>query len=588
MRLYFITFLNVSISIMDLIAVGIVGIVATLTVRGVKSQGPSDRVNKVLEFLHIENADFREQIIILTLIAVSLFTLKTVFSAFFTKKIFYHIARRGAIISARLTEDLLQKSLLFVERKSVQERLYSLTLGTSVITNGIIGTLTTLISDIALLLILFLGVLYVDPFVAIFTFTIFTVLAYYLYKIMNLKAEKIGRELAAQTVSSSETYLEVLTTYREAKVRQTTNNYIYNIKNQRLDIANLLAESRFMPMLAKYIFEVALVLVTLSVTWLQFNFNESSRAIATLAVFFAASTRISPAILRIQQNTVTIKNNVGSCDPTFNLIDELQKDIEIESISKLDKSSMANVNFKPSIELIDVTFRYPNTKQPALDNINLEVKPGTMVGFVGSSGSGKSTLIDLILGLIPPDKGEVLISGLDPRQSLERWPRKIGYVPQQTVIFNGTIMSNLLLGLNPHEVIEHNLDQALKISGLEEFVRKLPKGLETHVGDRGTKLSGGQKQRLGIARALITDPEILILDEATSSLDAETENIVSSGITRIKGNVTLIVAAHRLSTIMKADTIHYLEDGAILASGTFSSVRKRVKKFDKQAKLMGL
>lgn len=590
-RISIITFLNISMSVLDLFAVGIVGIVAALTVRGVNSKGQSDRVSKILEYLHLENVNFKQQIMVLILLAVLLFTLKTFFSAFFTRKIYFHIARRGAEISTKLTTRLLENSLLFLEKKSIQERLYSLTLGTSVITNGIIGTLTSLVSDVALLLLLFLGILYVDPFVAFFTFAIFTLLAFLLYRLMNLKAQEIGSKLASKTVASNESYIEVLTTFREAMVRQTINNYIRRIRIQRLEIADIYAESRFMPILSKYVFEVALILVTLFVTWLQFTIYSSSKAIATLAVFFAASTRISPAILRIQQNMVTLKNNVGSCDPTFNLIEDLKNEKSFDLEARLDSQSTMGIsdgNFIPEIEFKNVTFTYPSNKNISLEKINLKVVHGTMVGIVGPSGAGKSTLIDLMLGLISPDEGEVFLSGYSPKISLQRWPQKVGYVPQQTAIFNGSILSNLLLGLNREEISENNINQAIELSGLKDFVHQLPDGLETNVGDRGSKLSGGQKQRIGIARALITAPKLLILDEATSSLDAETENVVTSGVANLKGKVTLVIVAHRLSTVMKSDVIHYFERGSLIASGNFNNLRRKVKNFDKQAKLMGL
>ena len=207
---------------------------------------------------------------------------------------------------------------------------------------------------------------------------------------------------------------------------------------------------------------------------------------------------------------------------------------------------------------------------------------------MGPSGAGKTTLIDLVLGLLEIKSGKVEISGEAPEIAIERWPGAIAYVPQDVVIINSSVKQNLGVGFPIEKISDEACWEALKVAQLDGFVNSLPEGLLTRISESGSNLSGGQRQRLGIARALITKPKIIILDEATSSLDAQTEEEISQSILALRGSVTTLTIAHRLSTVVNADSVIYIADGKILAQGRFDEVRKIVPDFDKQAQLMGL
>jgi ABC-type multidrug transport system fused ATPase/permease subunit len=224
----------------------------------------------------------------------------------------------------------------------------------------------------------------------------------------------------------------------------------------------------------------------------------------------------------------------------------------------------------------------------ALLDVNVSIESGESLAIVGPSGAGKTTFVDVLLGVLKPSSGDVRISDLEPLAAISRWPGAISYVPQDVVISNGTIRENIAMGF-PIEVASDELVwDALEIAQLTEFVKSLPLGLDTPVGERGTKISGGQRQRLGIARAMFTKPKLLVLDEATSSLDGQTEADISDAIQRLKGMVTVVLIAHRLSTVRNASLVVYMTNGEIVARGTFEEVRKAVPDFDHQAQLMGL
>jgi ABC-type bacteriocin/lantibiotic exporter with double-glycine peptidase domain len=244
--------------------------------------------------------------------------------------------------------------------------------------------------------------------------------------------------------------------------------------------------------------------------------------------------------------------------------------------------------FIPRFQLQNASFRYPGKNENSLTDVSLDVEPGTVVALVGPSGSGKTTFVDLLLGILQPTSGEIKISDLPPSLAVIQHPGAIAYVPQNVYISNGSIQHNVTLGYPENSQDEKYVWDALHMAHLSELVLSLPNKLDENVGENGNQISGGQRQRLGIARAVFTRPKLLVLDEATSALDGQSEAEISQAISDLKGTTTLVIVAHRLSTVRDADLVIYLEGGQIVAKGSFSEVRSAIPNFDSQAKLMGL
>jgi ABC-type bacteriocin/lantibiotic exporter with double-glycine peptidase domain len=243
--------------------------------------------------------------------------------------------------------------------------------------------------------------------------------------------------------------------------------------------------------------------------------------------------------------------------------------------------------FRSTIDLKNVSFRY-SPDQQLISNLNLHLSEGEFLAIVGPSGSGKSTLIDLMLGLASPNSGEVRLSGVNPEIAVQRWSGSIAYVPQDVYLINGSILENITFGFETSDIDADNLNYAIDNSALRKFIEESPENLNTLVSERGTSLSGGQKQRIGIARALVTRPRMLFLDEATSALDSISEVAITNSIISLKKSVTLVVVAHRLSTILNADRFLYISNDLIVQTNSFDELRYKVPDFDHQAKLMGL
>ena len=585
-KLFIATIAQLFFSFLDLVGVVLIGIIGSLSVSGIRSGAPATSVQSLLTTLKIENFSFQGQVALLGTLAALVLILRTILSVIVTRKIIYFLSRRGTTISSQLTYQFLAKDLPDIQSRSTQGIIFSLTNGVQTITIGILGAGLTFIADGILLIVLFMGLLVVDPVTALATLVIFSFVSVAIYKLTSGRAVTLGRLNSDLSIKSNEMLFEVLNSFREAVVGNRREYYAKEIGKVRHAIGFTNAEIAFMPNISKYATESTVIIGAVIICGLQFLLQDSIQAISTLAIFLAAGTRIAPAVMRMQQGIMVIKSNIGSAGPTLDLMDFLRGSEGLnEVVEKLDNE---HNGFIPRVEAEELSWSYADSTVLALSNVNLKIESGDVIAIVGPSGAGKTTLADALLGVLPISHGSIKISGLPPKDSVRRWPGAISYVPQEVMVANGTVRENVALGYSTHEVDDEFVWDALETAQLRDFVESLPSGLDSILGDRGMKISGGQRQRLGIARALFTKPKLLFLDEATSSLDGQTEADISSAIQRLKGSVTVIMIAHRLSTVREANRVIYVDQGRVLCTGTFDEVRRSVPDFDKQADLMGL
>lgn len=585
-KLKIVVAIQILFGFLDLAGIAIIGVIGSLSVSGVRSSAPGDRVSRLLDLFSLANLEFQTQIAILGLVAMSFLVLRTILSVFFTRKILFFLSRRGAFISSELIYRWLSQPLTVIQSRSTQESVYSLTSGVQVITLGIIATALNFLTDFALLVILMFGLFVVDVATALCTILLFSLISLIIFKTTSARAVQLGNENAKFTISSNEKLVEVLSSYRESVVRNRREYYAREIRTLREGLANASAEIQFMPNISKYVIESSVIIGAVIISGIQFVVNDAAHAVSTLAIFMAAGTRLAPAVMRMQQSIITIKTNIGTAGPTLDIIDFLGNSEKTFVVS--DKVQTEHLGFEPSIKVSNLSWTYPNSSSPALQDINMEVKPGEFVALVGPSGAGKTSLVDAILGVLPSSNGSVIISGMTPLEAVKNWSGAIAYVPQDVLISDGSIRQNVSIGFPDSEATDDLVWEAIEMAQLKVFVQSLPNELDSQVGERGTRISGGQKQRLGIARAIFTRPKLLILDEATSSLDGQTESDIADAIQALKGTVTVVMIAHRLSTVRDADKVIYLDHGKILSIGSFQEVRSEVPEFDRQAQLMGL
>lgn len=288
-----------------------------------------------------------------------------------------------------------------------------------------------------------------------------------------------------------------------------------------------------------------------------------SDLLPNLTVLLAAATRLLPSANRINN----YQTSIAYFEPfLMNVSDNLQREIHDGAISYNSedyrrKTEVDKLPVTKSIDMVDISYKYPNTESLILDKANMQIPVGKSVGIVGTSGAGKTTIVDVLLGLLKPESGHIYADGIDVMDNYKGWLKNVGYIPQTIFMVDSTIRKNVAFGYADEDIDDNKVWQALKEASLDEFVKGLPEGLDTQIGERGIRLSGGQRQRIGIARALFEDPEVLVLDEATSALDNETEAAIMDSINKLHGRKTLIIIAHRLQTIEKCDMVYRINDG---------------------------
>ena len=290
----------------------------------------------------------------------------------------------------------------------------------------------------------------------------------------------------------------------------------------------------------------------------------------TLGVFVAAAFRLIPSVNRIMNYVQQIRYGQPVVEVLFNEFRLIRNAGEPDAAT-------SKLNFNCELEVKTLSFHYTNTRVNALDEVSISIKKGESIGFIGPSGSGKSTLMDVILGLLTPSNGEISVDGQDIQNNLRGWQDQIGYVPQSIYLTDDTLRRNVAFGLSNDQIDDVAVARAIKASQLDEFVQSLPNKLGTYVGERGIRLSGGQRQRIGIARALYHDPAVLVLDEATSALDSDTERGVMKAVSALKGSMTLLIVAHRLSTVEHCDRLYRLNQGKAVEEGTPFDILKGKK-----------
>lgn len=295
------------------------------------------------------------------------------------------------------------------------------------------------------------------------------------------------------------------------------------------------------------------------------NGAQASTLITQLSALAVVAVRLVPCANRINNHLTSI----SYFEPFFmGVSDHLQEDIRDESVSYdaetySRKSEVAKLSIRNKIELKNIVYKYPNTETLIFDHADMEIPVGQSVGIVGTTGAGKSTVVDILLGLLKLQEGQILADGVEVREHYQSWLKNVGYIPQNIFMIDDTIRKNVAFGYAEEDIDDEKVWAALKEARLDEFVRGLPEGLDTGIGERGIRISGGQRQRISIARALFEDPEVLIMDEATSALDNDTEAAIMDSINRLHGRKTLVIIAHRLQTIEKCDMVYRVENGKV-------------------------
>lgn len=584
-KLYVSIFIQSCLSILDLLGIAAIGIIGAMSVQGIQSNSNPKSVDKVLSILNLDGFTFQVQVAVLAILATVILISKTLISIVAIRRIYRFMSNQSAILAADLFARILRQPLSFITTLTPNKILYSVTAGCSRVTLGITGNYISVIVDGVLLTLLFGVLLFVDIAMTLSIGFFFSTAIILFHQLIKRKAEEVGEIESSLNIQSNTVVLEGLQTYRERYVKNSLPNLTEHFFLIRVKLSKALADSAFLPNVTKYLIESLVLVGALLVCGIQFALNDAGEAIATLSIFIGAATRVTPAIMRMQQSLIQIRNSKGAAKSALELIEHLQT---TETPQQEVKDAQSRENSEQVLLMEEVSFNYPGTDLLAVNKVNIDLVAGESIALVGPSGGGKSTIADLILGIAKPTNGRIEIFNKSPRDVILQNMGKIGYVPQMTSLLSDTLRENLLLGSNSLSTNDQFLYSILEAVGLKDEFEALGLNLNTIMGESGIKLSGGQLQRLGIARALVSQPSFLVLDEATSSLDATSENTIISTLNSLQGKISMVVIAHRLSTIRNVDKIYYIENGKVISSGSFEQLRRDVNDFDVQAKLMGL
>jgi len=591
--LWLLVLVQVALAFLDMLGVLLFGVVAALSASAISGTEPA-LIGGLLDFLGLNETDEITLAITLAVIAGLLLIAKSITSFFLIRRAYRFLANRQAIISSRLASRLLSRPLLDVQRRSSQQTAYALVQGANAATIGVLGSAVVIASELAVFVVLLIGLLVVDVVVALFTVAFFALIAFASYRVLGNWARNLGQQLSVTEIASITAAQNAVRTYREVSITGRRGILIERFRGLRWEAARVQADMQIMSQVSKYIFEIALIIGAGLLALSQFLTRDVVAAVAVIAVFLTASTRILSALLRLQGAVLSVRSSSGVAAPTLELADEFPEDGDSNVLDPQLRDRVVTgilegyQGFSPSVRLQGISLTYPGADAPAIADTSVSVQPGESLALVGPTGAGKSTIADVILGVLAPDTGTVVMSGVDPTVAAQRWPGAIAYVPQDITVLDGSIRDNVALGL-PQEIVDDALVwEALERAHLASMVREEREGLDTVVGENGVRLSGGQRQRLGLARALYTRPRLIVLDEATSALDAETEQAVTAALDELEGEVTLVIVAHRLATIRHCTSVAYIERGVLRVQGTFDEVRAQQPNFDRQAELLGL
>lgn len=438
-----------------------------------------------------------------------------------------------------------------------------------VMMTGIIDPLLTIFSDALVTSGLFVLLMILEPRGTIVTVTVFGVSAWLFRQFTNHRIRRWGEAQNFHKGMILQHLQQGFGGVKEVKVLGVEDHFV-TLYTEHLT-GNAVVYRRFSvaQALPRFGLEILTIFgLAVLVAMMVGSGRELTAILPVLGLFAAAAFRLLPAVNRVIGNLQII-------NLTRPMVDEIYSDLALPQLESRSRSD--HEDFSSKIEVRDVSFIYESAPAPALVSVSLHVNRGEAVGLVGPSGSGKSTLVDVVLGLLAPQSGQVVVDDKDIQLNLRGWQDQIGYVPQSIFLTDDTLRRNVAFGLPKNEINDEAVRAAIRSAQLEDFVSTLPAGLETVVGERGVRLSGGQRQRIGIARALYHNPAVLVLDEATSSLDTETEHDVMQAVRALQGDKTVIIVAHRLSTVEYCDRLYRLEDARIVDQGSFQEVTGRTK-----------
>lgn len=503
--------------------------------------------------------------IVASAIAV-LFVGKSVLALLFRWWLFGQTTRVGALVSTALMSRYVLAPYAHHRTRRLSEVYRNITAAVGQAVSVLLAVIS-MCTDVLMLVGIVAILAITAPLVTLLTVAMFAGFVFGLQRMLRHRQSHLGEELAEAGLEAWQFLMPALDGFREARLTSSASMFVDGFRASRLREARASREAGILSEIPRYSLEILFVIAIVGISLFLFANEPAGTAFTVLGVFAAAALRALPTLTRVSTTLGTIRVGRVGLGIVLNVVAELDEG------GTHEESPRSETKYAGDITLDHVAFRYPDAAESVFQDLTLTIPRNQTTAFVGSSGAGKSTLLDLILGLQDPTSGAILCGGRSVFDDKASWYASLGVVPQDVFLTNDTVRANIAFGVDRRNVDDARVRDVVELAQLSDVVGELPAGLDTVVGERGVRLSGGQRQRLGLARALYRRPSVLVLDEATSALDNVTEHEITETLRGLSGSLTILIVAHRLSTVRHADNLVFLQDGRVEAQGTFALLR---------------
>ncbi len=562
-----------------------IGVIPVFTSFIVQPQNP-DR-NPVIKYLYqiFQLQSHQELITVIGVFLVAVFIFKSIFLVFLSYVQHEFIFNKMRSFAVSLYKTYLRSPYPFhLARNSselvnlVNTETYHLVVSVSLPYMGVL-------TELVLMTLIAIALIAVEPVGTLAAVLLMAFVSITYYQLIKRKIGVIGKLRQFHAGKMVQWIDQGLSGIKEIKVAGKEEFFIHNFDRhvKGFTAGNKIALTlENVPRLA---LETVAVIAIVSLVIIGLSQGRSSGSLLSgITLFAVAAFRLLPAVNRVLTALTSMRYNVSALDAIYYDIQNLREQPQLTGLSEVEFNLEPNkIRLDRSLEFKHVGYNYPQSEQSAIPDLSLIMPKGQVVGIVGHSGAGKTTFVDLLLGLLTPTSGQILADGVDITSNISSWRKNVGYIPQNIYLFDDTVRANIAFGYFPEQIDDNRIWKVLKAVQLQEFIAELPEQLDTSIGEGGVRLSGGQRQRIGIARALYHNPRLLIMDEATSALDNQTEQAVTQAIEKLSKDRTVVIIAHRLSTVQKCDVIYMMGKGKIICAGTYNELLANNLDFQKLA-----
>jgi ABC-type multidrug transport system fused ATPase/permease subunit len=581
-RFYLLVSIKSILAILDLVGILAIGFLATSVALFITKGSDS---NRTISLASMEIPAITAQTLPSAVILIlGLFLLKALGSILLTKLLAGFLARIEARFAKTVAKLALSTDINHARRLSREEIYFAVQVGSPSAFNWILNYFATIVAEASLFVIVILAFFAISPVSAVAAILYFGIIGLVLHLLVGRWMQTASFKIAEGSISANTSLGDLGEVLRESTIYGKNEFFFNKIYDSRIKVSSSSASQFVLAGVPRYVIETALLVGIAGFVLIQSASGDLVSAAGTVGVFLTGGLRLTASLLPLQSALLSIKTAIPAAERALGLVSE---------ITSTDDSHEETLISEEPIDEVEVVFenlgyKYPKSDSYAVSNMNLKIEHGQQAAFIGPSGAGKSTIADLILGLLTPTSGSVLINGHNPAELIKSSPGLISYVPQKPGMISGSIAENIALGVPVAEIDQAKLQRAITAAHLLEVIAALPEGINSDLGKRKDELSGGQLQRIGLARALYSEPKLLIMDEATSALDANSEHEINKVLDEMRGKVTVILIAHRLNTIQRSDIVYLVENGQITAQGNFAELQRSNPTVQSLAALMAI